>query len=91
MQWHLQRKTGEVIRVMDRGVQSITMILKYFTHFTLILNRIYLFLDFLFPSHVLFNILPVIFDTVIAVVFFATSFDARISAILLVTMIGYVG
>ena len=31
MRWHLSRKTGEVIRVMDRGVQSITMILKWAT------------------------------------------------------------
>ena len=28
VRWHLQRKTGEVLRIMDRGVNSINMVLR---------------------------------------------------------------
>lgn len=29
LRWHLQRKTGEVLRVMDRGTDSINNLLNY--------------------------------------------------------------
>lgn len=29
LRWHLQRKTGEVLRIMDRGTDSITNLLNY--------------------------------------------------------------
>lgn len=29
LRWHLQRKTGEVLRVMDRGTESINNLLNY--------------------------------------------------------------
>ena len=29
LRWHLSRKTGEVLRVMDRGTSSINMLLSY--------------------------------------------------------------
>jgi ATP-binding cassette subfamily B (MDR/TAP) protein 6 len=29
LRWHLSRKTGEVLRVMDRGTDSITNLLNY--------------------------------------------------------------
>ena len=29
LRWHLSRKTGEVLRVMDRGTASINMLLSY--------------------------------------------------------------
>jgi ATP-binding cassette subfamily B (MDR/TAP) protein 6 len=29
LRWHLSRKTGEVLRVMDRGTESITNLLNY--------------------------------------------------------------
>lgn len=29
LRWHLQRKTGEVLRVMDRGTDSIVNLLNY--------------------------------------------------------------
>lgn len=29
LRWHLSRKTGEVLRIMDRGTDSITNLLNY--------------------------------------------------------------
>lgn len=67
LRWHLQRKTGEVLRAMDRGTDSINSILNY----------------------LLFSILPVIADIIIAISYLATSFNIWFAVIVLVAMILY--
>lgn len=68
LRWHLQRKTGEVLRVMDRGTDSITNLLNY----------------------ILFSILPTIVDILIAVVFFAATFNWWFGLIVFITMFMYI-
>ncbi|VDM43841.1 unnamed protein product [Toxocara canis] len=68
LRWHLSRKTGQVLRVMDRGTSSIDGILNY----------------------VLFTILPMIADVLIAVVFFFTMFDWYFGLLVFVTMAIYI-
>lgn len=67
VRWHLHRKTGEVLRVMDRGVNSINVVL----------------------NHAVFNLMPIIADVVIAVVFFVTVFNWWMGFIVFTTMILY--
>lgn len=67
LRWHLSRKTGEVLRVMDRGTNSINGLLNY----------------------LIFYIFPTLIDIVIAVVFFAVTFNIWFGAIILVTMALY--
>jgi hypothetical protein len=67
LRWHLNRKTGEVLRVMDKGTQAITSLLSYLW----------------------FNIVPVLADISIAVVFFVVQFDIYFGIIVLVTMVFY--
>ncbi|VDK57778.1 unnamed protein product [Anisakis simplex] len=67
LRWHLSRKTGEVLRVMDRGTNSIDGILNY----------------------VLFTILPMLADVVIAIMFFFAMFDWYFGVIVFVTMFIY--
>lgn len=68
LRWHLGRKTGEVLRVMDRGTDSINNLLNY----------------------ILFSILPTIVDILIAVVFFATTFNWWFGLIVFATMFFYI-
>lgn len=68
LRWHLNRKTGEVLRVMDRGTDSINNLLNY----------------------ILFSIAPTIIDILIAVVFFATTFNSWFGLIVFVTMLLYI-
>lgn len=68
LRWHLQRKTGEVLRIMDRGTDSITNLLNY----------------------ILFSIAPTIIDIFIAVIFFATTFNAWFGLIVFTTMTLYI-
>ncbi|KAJ3120159.1 Homocysteine S-methyltransferase 1 [Nowakowskiella sp. JEL0407] len=68
LQYHLTRKTGEVLRVMDRGTNSIGSLLSY----------------------LLFNIIPVVVDIVVAVLVFLTTFDVWLSLIVLTTMTLYI-
>lgn len=68
LRWHLARKTGEVLRIMDRGTDSITNLLNY----------------------ILFSIMPTIVDILIAVVFFATTFNWWFGLIVFSTMSLYI-
>lgn len=68
LRWHLARKTGEVLRIMDRGTDSITNLLNY----------------------ILFSIVPTIVDILIAVVFFATTFNWWFGLIVFLTMFFYI-
>ena len=68
LQFHIQSKTGEILRVMDRGTSSIGSLLQYLA----------------------FNILPVLVDIALAVIYFVWAFDATIALIVFVTMIFYI-
>ena len=68
LSFHIHSKTGELLRVMDRGTASIGSLLSY----------------------LLFNILPVLIDIVLAVIYFSIAFDSLISFIVCVTMIFYI-
>ncbi|XP_072028962.1 ATP-binding cassette sub-family B member 6-like [Amphiura filiformis] len=67
--WHLNRKTGEILRMMDRGTTSINSLLSY----------------------IVFNILPTLFDIIIAIVYFITAFNAWFGLIVFVAMVLYLG
>uniref|UniRef100_A0A9J2P505 ABC transporter domain-containing protein n=2 Tax=Ascaris TaxID=6251 RepID=A0A9J2P505_ASCLU len=60
-------KTGQVLRIMDRGTTSINGILNY----------------------VVFTILPMIMDVLIAVIFFFTVFDWHFGLLVFITMMVY--
>lgn len=68
LRWHLNRKTGEVLRIMDRGTDSINNLLNY----------------------ILFSIAPTIIDILIAVVFFAVTFNYWFGLIVFLTMLLYI-
>ncbi|TPX30291.1 hypothetical protein SmJEL517_g06109 [Synchytrium microbalum] len=68
LQYHLNRKTGELLRIMDRGVNSIGSLLSY----------------------LLFNIVPVFVDILVAVIFFIWQFGFWFGAIVFVTMTLYI-
>ena len=64
LNFHLNRKTGEVLRIMDRGTNSIGSLLSY----------------------LLFNIIPVFVDIIVAVVFFVWQFGWVFGTLVFVTM-----
>ena len=68
LSFHLHSKTGELLRVIDRGTASVGSLLSY----------------------LLFNILPVLIDIVLAVIYFSVAFDSLVSFIVCVTMICYI-
>ena len=68
LSFHVTRKTGEVLRVMDRGTGSMVNLFQAVT----------------------FNILPVVADIVVAIVVFATHFDALMGFVVFTTMALYV-
>ena len=67
LQWHLSRKTGEVLRILDRGRDSVFNLLSY----------------------IVFQITPTMFDIIIAVIFFITTFSVWYGVIIFVSMVGY--
>ncbi|XP_031331376.1 ATP-binding cassette sub-family B member 6, mitochondrial-like isoform X1 [Photinus pyralis] len=67
LRWHFGRKTGEVLRLMDRGTESINNLMNY----------------------LVFVILPTIVDIVIAIFFFAITFNILFGLIILFTMLIY--
>ncbi|MFH4976645.1 hypothetical protein AB6A40_003354 [Gnathostoma spinigerum] len=69
LSWHLSRKTGQVLRIMDRGTSSINSVLSY----------------------LLFNVFPTIFDILIAVIFFFSSYYSYFGVLVLLTMSIYLG
>ncbi|KAF9573086.1 Homocysteine S-methyltransferase 1 [Mortierella alpina] len=68
LQFHLNRKTGELLRILDRGTSSIVSLL----------------------STVLFQLVPVVADVLIAVIYFYREWNTTYASIVLVTMISYV-
>ncbi|KAK5638747.1 hypothetical protein RI129_013042 [Pyrocoelia pectoralis] len=64
LRWHFGRKTGEVLRLMDRGTDSINNLLNY----------------------LVFVIFPTIIDIIIAIIYFAVSFDIWFGLLILLTM-----
>ena len=67
LRWHLGRKTGEVLRVMDRGTNSINSLMQY----------------------LVFSILPTIIDIIIAIIYFAVTFNIWFGLVILGTMAAY--
>lgn len=63
--FHLKRKTGEILRVMDRGTSSIVTLL----------------------NNIVFNMLPIMLDIVVASSAFIVLFDVWFGYIVLMTMI----
>ncbi|KAF9935706.1 Homocysteine S-methyltransferase 1 [Mortierella alpina] len=68
LQFHLNRKTGELLRILDRGTSSIVSLL----------------------STVLFQLVPVVADVLIAVIYFYREWNTTYASIVLVTMVAYV-
>ncbi|CAB9496797.1 Lactococcin-G-processing and transport ATP-binding protein LagD [Seminavis robusta] len=69
LQYHLERNTGQLSRVLDRGNRSITFVL----------------------NAMVFHIFPTIFEVSLVAGLMAYSFGPMHSAIVLVTVAGYVG
>ncbi|KAG0047293.1 Homocysteine S-methyltransferase 1 [Gryganskiella cystojenkinii] len=67
LQFHLNRKTGELLRILDRGTSSIVSLL----------------------STVLFQLVPVVADVVIAVVIFCTKWSWKYGLIIGTTIVLY--
>lgn len=67
VRWHVGRKTGEILRVIDRGTDSVTALLSY----------------------LVFNILPIAADIIIAIVYFAAAFNPWFSLIMFLTMLAF--
>ncbi|KXS19435.1 hypothetical protein M427DRAFT_67089 [Gonapodya prolifera JEL478] len=63
LQWHLQRKTGEVLRIMDRGTSSIVSLLNY-----IVFNIFPVFADIAIAC----GVFLIAFDWSIAIVVFLT-------------------
>ncbi|KAF9099308.1 Homocysteine S-methyltransferase 1 [Mortierella sp. AD031] len=68
LEFHLNRKTGELLRILDRGTSSIVSLL----------------------STVLFQLVPVVADVLIAVVVFCIAWDWKYAIIVFVTIVAYV-
>ncbi|KAG0215437.1 ATP-binding cassette sub- B member 6, mitochondrial [Mortierella sp. GBA30] len=68
LQFHLNRKTGELLRILDRGTSSIVSLL----------------------STVLFQLVPVVADVLIAVGYLYRSWNWTYAAIVLTTIVSYV-
>ncbi|KAF9577433.1 ATP-binding cassette sub- B member 6, mitochondrial, partial [Lunasporangiospora selenospora] len=68
LQFHLNRKTGELLRILDRGTSSIVSLL----------------------STVLFQLVPVIADVTIAVVYFCKYWSWKYAVIVFITIISYI-
>ncbi|KAF9923352.1 Homocysteine S-methyltransferase 1 [Linnemannia zychae] len=68
LEFHLNRKTGELLRILDRGTSSIVTLF----------------------STVLFQLIPVISDVIIAVVFLTMAWSWKYAVIVFVTIVLYV-
>ncbi|KAG0323218.1 Homocysteine S-methyltransferase 1 [Dissophora globulifera] len=68
LQFHLNRKTGELLRILDRGTSSIVSLL----------------------STVLFQLVPVLADVTIAVVYFCLAWSWTYAVIVFITILSYI-
>jgi ATP-binding cassette subfamily B (MDR/TAP) protein 6 len=64
--WHTHRKTGEVLRILDRGAA---------------INRTL--------ELILFNIVPIFIDILVALVIFAVKFEWTLSLVILTVTVAY--
>ncbi|KAF9114100.1 ATP-binding cassette sub- B member 6, mitochondrial [Mortierella sp. AM989] len=68
LQFHLNRKTGELLRILDRGTSSIVSLL----------------------STVLFQLIPVVADVTLAVIYFYSAWSWTYAVIIFVTLVAYI-
>ncbi|KAF9911903.1 Homocysteine S-methyltransferase 1 [Linnemannia zychae] len=68
LEFHLNRKTGELLRILDRGTSSIVTLL----------------------STVLFQLVPVVLDVLIAVVLMCIGWSWKYALIVFITIVAYI-
>ncbi|KAF9178169.1 Homocysteine S-methyltransferase 1 [Haplosporangium sp. Z 11] len=68
LQFHLNRKTGELLRILDRGTSSIVSLL----------------------STVLFQLVPVVADVLLAVVYLCMGWGWKYALIVFITLVSYI-
>ncbi|KAG0281424.1 Homocysteine S-methyltransferase 1 [Linnemannia exigua] len=68
LEFHLNRKTGELLRILDRGTSSIVTLL----------------------STVLFQLVPVVLDVLIAVVLLCVVWSWKYAVIVFITIVAYI-
>ncbi|KAF9421223.1 Homocysteine S-methyltransferase 1, partial [Entomortierella beljakovae] len=68
LEFHLNRKTGELLRILDRGTSSVVSLL----------------------STVLFQLVPVVADVGIAVIYFCLQWNWIYAVIIFVTIVAYI-
>ena len=83
LSWHVHRKTGEVLRILDRGA-AINRILEVCTSISSKELR-----SPATPQLILFNIVPTFCDIAIALVYFAVIFDWTLTVVIAVATIAY--
>lgn len=76
LSWHVRRKTGEVLRILDRGA-AINRTLEVCNSMSL--RDLY---SRTMPQLILFNIVPTFVDIAIALVFFAVVFDWTLTVVI---------
>uniref|UniRef100_A0A8C1LWR6 ATP-binding cassette sub-family B member 6 n=1 Tax=Cyprinus carpio TaxID=7962 RepID=A0A8C1LWR6_CYPCA len=87
LRWHLGRRTGDVLRSIDRGTSSINSLLSFTVYFILILET---FLPSILNLDAFACIIfPTIADIVIAIVYFISNFNAWFGLIVFVCMALY--
>lgn len=85
LSWHVRRKTGEVLRILDRGA-AINRTLEV-CNFTSARELCSLAI----PQLILFNIVPTFVDIAIALVLFAVIFDWTLTVVIAVATGAYSG
>ena len=83
LSWHVHRKTGEVLRILDRGA-AINRILEVGASMSSKELR-----SPSLPQLILFNIVPTFLDIAIALVFFAVFFDWTLTVVIAVATSAY--
>lgn len=102
LRWHLERRTGDVLRSVDRGTSSINNLLRcgrgvwgggVIVPAGVEPGRVMMwFFMLLCPStssYILFSILPTICDIVIAIVYFVSYFSVWFGLIVFTCMLLY--
>lgn len=83
LSFHVRRKTGEVLRILDRGA-AINRTLEVRTSVTGIDFRLLINLQL-----ILFNIVPTFVDIIIALVLFAFIFDWTLTVVIAIAASAY--
>ena len=83
LSFHVRRKTGEVLRILDRGA-AINRTLEVRTSMIAID-----FCSLMNPQLILFNIVPTFVDIIIALVLFAFIFDWTLTVVIAIATIAY--